>query len=339
MELARQIMTIGLTLLLVITIYDFNSTFFNKVYRWNQSIPKILLFFYFLISIASYSLGITGVTNLMITFCFCAAIAVSYQASMSSYIFGVLFLITLLMGGEMSIHYIYSYFSKQSVAQLLDNEVKRDYLLALSRFIPFIMIKIFSNQIIIKNNRLKDNKVKFAEWVLFVLIPMLSLLLMHFFSEVAVDGDGKNSIYVAIAIMIIISLNIIFYMIYYKTIELAEYRINEILYEKQLDTYNEEYDRLKESLKDYEIIKHDLKNSIVSFWADVVASDTMLSKEELRKQLNTFIEEACPEKYASYTGYMAVDMILNAKVNRAKKSSINIDIKYSINLSVTVENK
>ncbi|MFI3201058.1 MAG: GHKL domain-containing protein [Eubacteriales bacterium] len=339
MELARVIMINGLALLLVISIYDFNSTYFNKVYRWNKYIPRVLLCIYFLIGIITYPLNITGVTNLASTLCFLVLISFSYQGSISSHIVGVLFLIPILVGGELLTHFVYSHFSKESVAQLLENELAKDYLFVMSRFLIFILIKILKFYFVIKNNRLKDAKVKFTEWVLFILIPLFTVFLMCILFEVATYMEAKNSVYVSMALLLIILMNVVFYMLYFKTIELTEYSMNEIMYEKQLEIYNEQYSRLKESLKDYEILKHDFKNSIISFWSDIAISDTMLSKDELLKQFNTFIEEACPKQYTCYTKNVAIDMILNAKVNKAKKSSINIDMKYPMNLNVTVENK
>ena len=207
--------TIILTIVLAITLHDFYSMFFKSNAIHSKKILFVSFIVYFLSSIALNLISTPPELNIIITYIITLLIAMNYRVHLSSKIFSSLFITAIFLASEILTPHLFSVIFNTSAIMLLENEVAVLYLFAISRFIPFTIIKIIKFNIILKGVQFdKSNELQFVKWTMIVALPICSLILMYCLYELSKSLVGDANIVISISILVIIMFNLIFYAVY-----------------------------------------------------------------------------------------------------------------------------
>lgn len=283
---------------------------------------------------------INPAVNIIVTYIVLMIIALNYNAVSSSKIFASIFACVILVASEVLITYSACIILDTSIVTLLADEISSLYLFALSRFIPFIFMRIVRMMIIAYPvNADKSKKLKIAEVLIIVALPVASLQQMYFLYEVSKDLVGKPNINVAIAIIVIIFFNMIFYLLYLKIIKMSRYEVDMALEERLMEYYHLNYDELKRSLDEVRKFKHDARHIVWGTLSEFLAGREDEEIEKLILKLNQAMEELYLETYQCYTRNVALDIILNHTISKAETYAIKVELQISPELEVNLDNK
>lgn len=320
------ILVVILAFISLITIYDFFEMFFDNKYKYKTSIKVISYIVLLMLNIFLYYYKQTTITNIISNFSCLMLITSFYDSKFMDKFFAKFSIIVLMVSVDIIINYIFSLFMGKPINLILDNQ---DYFLkisALTRLIPFTLIKLYKLYYN-KNNdyHKKEINLNFGDLIIILIVPMLSILLMIIiFNENEVMNLNN-----VLSIIIILILNIIFYQIYSKIQTIGYVRTNALILEKQISHYNIEYEKLTKQLNENLIIKHDLKHNIINILSKIEVHDN-IEYDDTTNEIDEIINQIFKTDFKQYTNNPSIDMILNHQINIAE----SLDIKVNLNIKL-----
>lgn len=330
--------TIILTLILVVSIYDFYNLFFRE----HNIISKKCLFFsiyiYFFTSIAMNVFGTSVHFNMPMSYILFFVVALNYKASIISKLFGSFLCTTIFIAFELLAVYIAGSILDVSNVELLGDPVIELFLFSLSRFIPFTILKILKFLYSKRGLELQYN-LNLAEWGIIITLPSFSFVLMCLMCKTSESSSGAGNPYISVSILLVLFLNIIFYSVYTKTLKLAETEAALMLQERQNQYYSSQYDELKMNLDEVHKFKHNTKHILVNAITELSEENNIEINSLLYGKLDKIIDDFYLETYKCYTGNSSLDMILNYQVTKAEKYNIELSMQISPDLKVNIEGK
>lgn len=169
--------------------------------------------------------------------------------------------------------------------------------------------------------------VRIEEWIAAVLIPVSSIYLILLIMEKA----DMNEIYGVLAVGVVLLINAIVFYLYESLMEGYSLRLQSIIFEQEKEFYYEQCKYMEENEEELRRFRHDTKNHLL-------AISGMINNENY-SEANEYISSIVSKKLSkenifSDTGNIAVDSVINYKLNEAKNCGIKInsDIKVPDNL-------
>lgn len=340
MTIITILTTITLTMILAISTNDFFSLFLREENLISKKYLYSSIYIYFCISMFMNILGTNPGFNMLITYLCMLIISFNYNVGITSKAFIAFIQSVSIIGFEMIVVYGFAAVTKRDVNELLNIESTALVMFALSRFIPYIILKTI--KIVLDKRKSKINttrKLKLEEWGIIIALPSFSVILLYLLYRISEYVMVEQNFFISISVLLILLLNIIFYTVYLRTLKLSQTEYTLGLQEQQIDYYNEHYDELKRTLDEVHKFKHDAKHIFLNALTEFSEESQIPVSDVLFNKVNTMIEELYLENYKCYTNYPSLDMILNYQFSKATKNNIKVSPNISPNLMVNVNGK
>lgn len=299
----------------------------------------IIALFYHRIFDRKYNSAITYVISYLVAF---AVLLASTLNISSPYIrIGVTFVILLLIAFFMydgskkvklfaSIYFILIFFISETLfvgilaimgygnpSELLESNM--------GRILGMIGTKIFDFWIIVYSCRIYKNKVKslpFRYWVLIILMPFLSAIILN---QIFPANHSGNNVMIGYIISVCGVLYLNFSVFNY--FESYDKQIKLATLEQIMERESENYRAIAGSYAEICNIKHDLRNQVT------VLNDLLKDNkyDEAKKHINQLYNDVEKVTSVCYTGNSAVDSIINLKGDYARSRNISFMSKIKVN--------
>lgn len=287
---------------------------------------------YFLISFVTYYTIQTPIINLIIGITTLFGISLLYGSSLLPKLICSLSIVLFTAIFESIVLVSYSMIIGSTANEILSSEDKIVMLYAISRFIPFSVINIYTNLRGKTNNRI-DLKLSFVKSLEIISIPIISMVLFQITFMISDLNDDSNMLFM-LAIFSIITINILFLSLYNKIVTRTESEYENILLSNEIKYYTQLYETINYERKDILKIKHNINNDLLSIKTTLLDNNidvAILEIDRLIKFDNTV---------NVFSNILIIDAILNYKIAKAKtlgiKFNINVDINKNINIDNTI---
>lgn len=316
------------------------SSYVYDIIETINAIAEILIIalFYHRIFDRKYNSAITYAINYLVAF---AVLLASTLNISSPYIrIGVTFVILLLISFLMydgskkvklfaSIYFILIFFISETLfvgilaimgygnpSELLESNM--------GRILGMIGTKIFDFWIIVYSCRIYKNKVKslpFRYWVLIILMPFLSAIILN---QIFPANHSGNNVMIGYIISVCGVLYLNFSVFNY--FESYDKQIKLATLEQIMERESENYRAIAGSYAEIRNIKHDLRNQVT------VLNDLLKDNkyDEAKKHINQLYNDVEKVTSVCYTGNSAVDSIINLKGDYARSRNISFMSKIKV---------
>lgn len=169
----------------------------------------------------------------------------------------------------------------------------------------------------VRKNKL-SGKVKFEEWITIILIPILSLYLII----VLVESQETLQLKAVLTVATVFAINIIVFHLYDNLLSSYNNKINSIIFEQEKEYYYNQCKYMEASSESTRAFRHDIKNHLLTI-SDFIKSNKCKQAEEY---IYTIVGEKLENQNTfSDTGNIAIDSVINFKLNEALSKYIMID--------------
>lgn len=171
-------------------------------------------------------------------------------------------------------------------------------------------------------NKVRKNKlsgrVKFEEWIAIILIPILSLYLII----VLVESQETIKLNAVLTVAAVFAINIIVFHLYDSLLSSYHNKINSIIFEQEKEYYYNQCKYMEASAESTRAFRHDIKNHLLTI-SDLIKSNKCKQAEEY---IYTIAGEKLENQNTfSDTGNIAIDSVINFKLNEALNKDITIE--------------
>lgn len=204
----------------------------------------------------------------------------------------------------------------------LDLLIRNDY----ESILGIIIIRIVSYFIVLlagsyKNIRQGDIVPK-TYWLSIFIIPIGTLYLL--ITIFMASGLTASMMFVSTALILLI--NFATFYLYDEISRILSKEKDKTLVQQQNKYYERQLELMRISLKSTKTIKHDLKNHMTALYA--LAEDD--KKEEILDYLSEMVEVFDNKENFASTGNIAIDSIINFKLQEVEKEQITVNVDLNI---------
>lgn len=169
----------------------------------------------------------------------------------------------------------------------------------------------------------KDGRIKFEEWIAVLLIPVLSLCLI----VILVESENMNKLQGVVAIAAIFAINIIIFYLYEDLQESYKSRLEAAIFLQEKEYYYNQCRYMEASAESARSFRHDTRNHLFTISEIIKKGNT----EEAQAYIHTIVNKRLSAEVAfSDTGNIAIDSVINYKLNEARNNGINIKANISV---------
>lgn len=158
-----------------------------------------------------------------------------------------------------------------------------------------------------------------------VLMPISSILVIYIISEKAfIITNTYDALLIVIAISLLIAANIFIFYLFEKQLKQEQEKIKLEFFKEQLESQKKHFEELTENQRRINKAIHDTKNQLLAILGYIENSQNSIAIENL----NSLCNNISGRQNFINTGNIAVDSLLNAKINRI--NGLNITLETSI---------
>lgn len=191
-----------------------------------------------------------------------SALTFLHKSKIQSRMFISLICLIIMESVEILVRLNFYAFSLNSLDQLNQGKNRFFFLIiySIGRLVPFVIIQIYKRIVSYGMlNKNKNERVSTIKQFTLLLIPVLSIISIVLLGSLENELDRVSMLYVAIAIGLILFINIIYFYIYNIVIDRYEKIAENLILNKTIEYHNNQYLHIENSLKEIKSIKHDLK--------------------------------------------------------------------------------
>ena len=200
----------------------------------------------------------------------------------------------------------------------------------ISQFFVLLLLIILKN--FFSNKIIRELSGKYS--VLLLMIPIGSLYVVYNEFMFAVDVDsGKYTRESLIALVIILTINIIIFYLYVQLSKEMELKKYNVLYEQQLELCKRHIEEKEVSMLEFRNARHDMKQHFIALIGMIEKRENDSAVEYLEKLVQS---NNLDKLGICRTDNIVIDSLVNAKYSLAKKENIkmNIDIKIPMQINM-----
>lgn len=169
----------------------------------------------------------------------------------------------------------------------------------------------------------KDGTVKIEEWIAIFLIPLFSLWLII----VLVESENMDKLRGVVSVAVIFAINVIVFYLYEDLQVSYKDRLTAVMFEKEKNFYYNQCRYMEASAESARRFRHDTRNHLFTI-AEIIKRG---NAEQAENYIYSIVDEKLySDTTFSDTGNIAIDSVINYKLNEA----INKDIRIHADISV-----
>lgn len=183
-----------------------------------------------------------------------------------------------------------------------------------------IVIFLYIASLIVQKVRKQElnGRVKLEEWTAIILIPVLSLYLII----VLVEAQGTIRLKGVLTVAAILAINVIVFHLYDSLLRSYHNKINSIIFEQEKEYYYNQCKYMEASAESTRAFRHDITNHLLTI-ADLIQNNNYKQAEEYIYTISG--EKLESQDMFSDTGNIAIDSVINFKLNEALNKDIMIE--------------
>ncbi|MFA9423818.1 MAG: GHKL domain-containing protein [Sedimentibacter sp.] len=298
------------------TIFRFMGIFFDRQETDEKIEFASYLLYYFVISLfylAFNEPALNVLSNLVMFF----LLTYNYKSTIRTRLIATVSAYTMLMAVETFVVLILRYFNINMISQDADFELITGMISI--KIISYMVILFLSNFKMLKNNI----NVSFLHWLSIFVIPTGTL-----FSTLMLISRVHNESLAGttISVVILFVINVFVFYLYDELMRSYDEKMERALLLQQNNAYLKQFDIINQSQANIKILRHDIKNHILSLKSLIDKNDNEGASGYL-KSLGDYINYS--DEY-SKSGNSEIDSILNYKINKAKMYGIKADINLKV---------
>lgn len=163
-----------------------------------------------------------------------------------------------------------------------------------------------------------NEKVKTAEWIAIILIPVLSMYLII----VLLEAQGTMRIKGVLTVAAVLTIDVIVFYLYDNLLNAYNREVSAIVSEKEREYYYNQCKYMEAGAESARSFRHDIKNHMLTI-AEYIKSGNSKRAEEY---IYTVTGERLNENAMySNTGNVAIDSVINFKLSEAESRDISVE--------------
>ena len=316
---------------LIYFVHDFYDMYFQRSKKYHQY--KFVYIIGYLVLIGISMSNFIFIYDFILYFCVLCSISMLYKSTYRNRAFISFLCLIFIEGIEILSKILLAAVYDTTVSEITTSEFTTLIVYSVARFIPFALIKIVGFMKKESSTGHKNYDIpKTLKWFIFILIPIFSMIGISILSFLEDSLNKVETIMMVSVIGIFLIINILYLYIYDVIVDRYHKKNENIILNKQIEYYNNQYVQVENNINEIRQIKHDLKFKLINILQN---QDIEMAK----KEISALIDETNMMDYVSYTSYHGIDSILNYEVNRAKLQNIEINVKTTVYKDVNIDSK
>ncbi|MDW5299242.1 MAG: GHKL domain-containing protein [Sedimentibacter sp.] len=304
------------------TMFRFMGVFFGREETDKKIEFASYMLYYFVICLfyLAYNKPVLNILSNLIMF---FLLTYNYKSTIKTRLIATVSVYTILMIIETVVILSLNYFNISIISQNSDIEIIAA--LIIMRIISYIIVLFLSNFKMVKNNM----NVSFLHWLSIFVIPF-GTLISALMLIAKVHADNLTGIIISIVILFVI--NIFVFYLYDELMRSYDEKVERVLLLEQNNAYLKQLDIINQSQENLKVLRHDIKNHVLSLQSLIENDDNEGAVEYLKILVNN---TNYSDEY-SKSGNPEIDSILNYKINKANifgiKTDINLNVPEKLNI-------
>ncbi|MBR6580265.1 MAG: GHKL domain-containing protein [Ruminococcus sp.] len=188
-----------------------------------------------------------------------------------------------------------------------------------------IALVVFIASLISKKFKKKNSQenVSAVEWIASITIPISSMyIIIIFLQYISTISKAKT----VAGIVVILFINTLVFALYDRLSESNKAKLDSAIFEQEKKFYYEQCQYMQQNEENIRSFRHDMKNHLFTVAENIRTGEYEQAESYIKSMVN---DKLYNEKIYSSTGNIAIDSVLNYKLNEAagKNICINADIK------------
>ena len=319
-------------ILLVLELFTVSTQYAvcNKLCRKKEGMKfrraAVWAAFFVLFNILTYQEDVSGFLKaLMFIFLFFAVLELLYQDSHRKKILLTLFMYIWGLGAEFLVYQGSGLLGIERQTLMVSGS-RRLLCTILSKLVWFMVTWVVT---LFWNEHWEDEKVRPADWISALLVPVSSMFIVMSFADVEVlDGDWMKFF----AVCLVMLINLVVFRLYDRVQEKAMDRAERELIKKQSEHYARLNDELGKYCSEMRNFKHDLKQRYL-------LEQSYLQQgryEQLKQCYADSINMLKNGKVTANTGNLCIDNIINYKAAITEQKGIEVETELMIACDVAL---
>lgn len=184
---------------------------------------------------------------------------------------------------------------------------------------------VFISSLISKKFKKRNSQenVSAAEWIASIAIPISSMyIIIIFLQYISTISKAKT----VAGIAVILFINALVFVLYDRLSESNKAKLDSAIFEQERKFYYEQCQYMQQNEENIRSFRHDMKNHLFTVAENIRTGEYKQAESYIKSMVN---DKLYNEKIYSNTGNIAIDSVLNYKLNEAsgKNIRINADIK------------
>lgn len=180
---------------------------------------------------------------------------------------------------------------------------------------------------------ISDGNVNKEEWVAITFIPLASM----YITIVMLSDGNLNKTAVIMTIFLILVINVIVFKLYDNLAIAYKNKIASIVFEHEKEYYYNQCNYMKSSAENVRSFRHDIKNHLLIIANMLDNDESEAAKDYICTLVGIVGSGLGSSKQFSDTGNIAIDSVINYKLNEAADAGIKIESEISVPSNLILE--
>lgn len=306
----------------IYSMYNFMTAFFDE-YRTPKPVLVLSYILYPVILCTTYLTIDIPLVNLTAGLVAIFILTMNYKSSMKKRIMLDIFITMLFVLTDSIIAVTMGYTGVSPIEQGSYSYPVGYVSNALVVFIASLISKKFKK-------RNSQENVSVAEWIASIAIPIGSMyIIIIFLQYISTISKAKT----VAGIAVILFINVLVFVLYDRLSQSNKAKLDSAIFEQEKKFYYEQCLYMQQNEENIRSFRHDMKNHLFTIAENIRTGEYEQAESYIKSMVN---DKLYNEKIYSNTGNVAIDSVLNYKLNEAagKGILINSDIKVPFDIVV-----
>lgn len=304
-----------------IFLHRFMQIFFQER-KSNKTVCAISYVIYTALIISVYLFIDIPILLLVMNYVLMFCITFNYQSNIQKKFLSAVYILIFMLIPEFIVavctgYFQFSFFTEGTYGDTLG--------LVAMRLLTYMMALLVERFKAVRNNQ----QVSIFSWAAAVLIPLITLIM----EIMLLEGKSISQMQAVISIILMFVLNITAFYLYDSLAASYTQKSQLALLEKENELYSKQCELMQTSTKELQAFRHDLNNQFIAM------NELLIGKkyDELKSHLQTLSKLTGERVVYSTTGNVAVDGIINYKLQNAAINHIKVNADIAVPSELSVE--
>lgn len=307
----------------IYSMYNFMTAFFDE-YITPQPVLVLSYILYPVILCTTYLTIDIPLVNLTAGLVAIFILTMNYKSSMKKRIVLDIFITMLFVLIDSIIAVLFGYTGVSPVEQGSYSYPVGYVAIALTVFIASLISKKFKK----KNSQ---ENVSAVEWIASIAIPISSMyIIIIFLQYISTISKAKT----VAGIVVILFINALVFVLYDRLSESNKAKLDSAIFEQEKKFYYEQCLYMQQNEENIRSFRHDMKNHLFTIAENIRTGKYEQAESYIKSMVN---DKLYNERIYSSTGNIAIDSVLNYKLNEAAGKDIRVNANIKVPSDIVVD--